>query len=652
MICTVQQAGHERNWRIFQLINNLTIWLYTAVMRTRIKFYCFNHLLPHHSEGPTRRVLRAKGTPLCKVPPQIPTPPNNLNNATSLDSPSKSKVQVNKYPAPTPLQREASSKPADECVPRDVAIDLRKRIIAAIRDADNAEEVEEFFNVSKDDYHYILDAIDEDDDEDKVIRKLVYAEELKLLTATLPNRLHQAYLAPDERHTARRRGVDRHPLPIRADPHSNRHSSSQRRWPQTWSAGHVDGVQGPGHASQTKKSATRRLGGFMKDRGDLLAITSIDVKEKKKHVGPRSGSEAVEVLEEHGSVSTFSQWLSHTAPNDEDPTVMKTFRHVWQQSYHRDDNNVASPPRRQFQTCFLSAVILKKLITFFRRTLERIRDRVVSLIETRFPSAVKDAAFDRIRAWVSSGTAETIGTVSPMRLSSARGKRDTRVMLAVIKTSSSAKQKQMNFLYTIAENGFSPSPLAILSTGGLVVSVPVHYVLSGNFYDAVLVALLDKATHRFLAKSWLRRPLVLGISIKSGCTSAMPGNGIREDLLGLLGCIMKNSSGFSDDAERPVDKIRLIDYCLDGVIAPRTAAPQQLHGANTFSQGTFVMLTSRTTRPISHGQTTLQLVRSSHVHDIRYPYGTHAIRITFGTPIVHRQSHMMEWDLVLSFGSI
>ncbi|KAG2128614.1 hypothetical protein DEU56DRAFT_915484 [Suillus clintonianus] len=366
--------------------------------------------------------LESKRNTFVQSPSPNTHPPNNLNNATSLDSPSKSKVQVNKYPAPTPLQREASSKPADECVPRDVAIDLRKRIIAAIRDADNAEEVEEFFNVSKDDYHYILDAIDEDDDEDKVIRKLVYAEELKLLTATLPNRLHQAYLAPMSATLLGAVGSIGIPyrfgqIRIQTDIHLLSAVGLKLGVPDMlMEYKDPDGDCIPLwateiSASQTKKSATRRLGGFMKDRGDLLAITSIDVKEKKKHVGPRSGSEAVEVLEEHGSVSTFSQWLSHTAPNDEDPTVMKTFRHVWQHpitvtitTWLRRPDGSFSIKEKNPDLCatadlFPERCDLEEIDHVFRRTLERIRDRVVSLIETRFPSAVKDAAFDRIRAW-------------------------------------------------------------------------------------------------------------------------------------------------------------------------------------------------------------------------------------------------------------
>ncbi|KAG1732746.1 hypothetical protein EDB19DRAFT_1911903 [Suillus lakei] len=69
---------------------------------------------------------------------------------------------------------------------------LQEMIITTIKDSNNVQEVEEFFSVSRDDYDYVLDAIDDD----KLPRKLVYAAELKLLTATLPNRLHQAYLAP------------------------------------------------------------------------------------------------------------------------------------------------------------------------------------------------------------------------------------------------------------------------------------------------------------------------------------------------------------------------------------------------------------------------------------------------------------------------
>jgi len=82
--------------------------------------------------------------------------------------------------------------------------------------------------------------------------------------------------------------------------------------------------------SQTKNSAINQLDGFMEDRLDLQAISLIDVKEVKKHAGPQVGSEAVELLEEMPSVSTFAQWMSHMLPNDESPTAMKTFHHTWQ----------------------------------------------------------------------------------------------------------------------------------------------------------------------------------------------------------------------------------------------------------------------------------------------------------------------------------
>ncbi|KAG0695108.1 hypothetical protein DFH29DRAFT_1005747 [Suillus ampliporus] len=81
---------------------------------------------------------------------------------------------------------------------------------------------------------------------------------------------------------------------------------------------------------QTKKLAIRSLSGFMTNHKDLLTILLIDVEELKKHAGPQSRSEVVEVLEECPSLSKFSQWLSHMTTNTEDPTIMKMFCHVWQ----------------------------------------------------------------------------------------------------------------------------------------------------------------------------------------------------------------------------------------------------------------------------------------------------------------------------------
>ncbi|KAG0698051.1 hypothetical protein DFH29DRAFT_1003196 [Suillus ampliporus] len=348
-----------------------------------------------------------------------PSPDTN-NTATLLESSSKlskSKVQVNICPAPTPLQREASSKPADECVPRD---DLRKRIIAAIRDADNVEEVKEFFDVSEDDYLYVLDTIDED--EDKVICKLVYAEELKLLTATLPNRLHQAYLAPMSTTLLGAMGSIGIPyhfgqIRIQTDVHLLSAIGLKLRVPDMlMEYQDLDGDCIPLWAteisvSQTQKSATRRLGGFMVNHKDLLAISLIDVEELKKHAGPRSGSEAVEVLEECPSLSTFSQWLSHMATNAEDPTIMKMFRHIWQHPItvmittwlrHPDgsfDIDEKDPDLCATADLFPERGGLEDVDRVFRCTLERIRDQVVSLIEDRFPREVEDVAFDPIRAW-------------------------------------------------------------------------------------------------------------------------------------------------------------------------------------------------------------------------------------------------------------
>ncbi|KAG0698669.1 hypothetical protein DFH29DRAFT_877816 [Suillus ampliporus] len=240
-------------------------------------------------------------------------------------------------PTSIPLQRAGSLKPADDELSARDAIDLHKWIITTIRDRDNAQEVEEFFGVSKDDYDYVLDAIDDD----KLPQKLVYAAELKLLTATLPNRLHQAYLSPmgatllgtigsiglpycfGKLHVQFDVGLlsvvgDKLGVPDMLMEYKDPDGDCIPLWATEVSI------------SQMKKSTINRLDSFMEDRKDLLAISLVDVKEVKKHSGPQEGSDAVELLEEMSSVSTFAQWLSHTPQNAKSPTVMKTFRHTWQ----------------------------------------------------------------------------------------------------------------------------------------------------------------------------------------------------------------------------------------------------------------------------------------------------------------------------------
>ncbi|KAG2128295.1 uncharacterized protein EDB93DRAFT_1256747 [Suillus bovinus] len=282
--------------------------------------------------------LGGKSTTFMKSLSPDTHPPKNTATSLEFESPSKPKAELNICPVLTPLQREASPKSADECVPKD---GLCKWIIIAIKDADNVEEVLEFFNVSNDDYLSILDSIDEDGDEDKVIRKLVYAEDLRLLTATLPNQLHQAYLAPMSATLLGTVGSIGIPyrfgqIRIQTDVQLLSTVGLKLGVPDMlMEYKDPDGDCIPLWAteisiSQMKKSATKRLTSFMVKRKDLLAITSIDVKEVKKHAGPESGLKVADVLEERPSVSMFSQWLSHMATNSEDPTIMKMFCHIWQ----------------------------------------------------------------------------------------------------------------------------------------------------------------------------------------------------------------------------------------------------------------------------------------------------------------------------------
>ncbi|KAG0706929.1 hypothetical protein DFH29DRAFT_1018368 [Suillus ampliporus] len=181
-------------------------------------------------------------------------------------------------PVPTPLQREASPKPA-ESVSRD---DLRKQIITAIRDADNVEEVEEFFDVSKDDYLYVLDAIDED--EDKVICNATLLGTVGSIG--IPYHFGQIRIQTNV-HLLSAVGLTLG-VPDMLMEYQDPDGDCIPLWATEISV------------SQTNESATRRLGSFMVNRKDLLAISLIDVKEQKKHAGPRSGLEAVEILEEPG----------------------------------------------------------------------------------------------------------------------------------------------------------------------------------------------------------------------------------------------------------------------------------------------------------------------------------------------------------------
>ncbi|KAG0706930.1 hypothetical protein DFH29DRAFT_899117 [Suillus ampliporus] len=131
-------------------------------------------------------------------------------------------------------------------------------------------------------------------------------------------------------------------------------------------------------------------------------------------------------VEERQSLSTFSQWLSHTPTNTEDPTIMKTFCHIWQHPItvtittwlRRPDSSFDidqkvpdlcatavqlipsfSPSSDQLQDLFPERGGLEGVDRIFRSTLQRIRDQVISLIEVRFPREVEVVAFDPIRAW-------------------------------------------------------------------------------------------------------------------------------------------------------------------------------------------------------------------------------------------------------------
>ncbi|KAG2107502.1 uncharacterized protein F5147DRAFT_774335 [Suillus discolor] len=71
--------------------------------------------------------------------------------------------------------------------------DLCQRIIAAIQKGGEGPKHEVFFNVSEQDYHYILNAIESDNN---LIRKPSYIPCLKKLSVNLPTPVHKSILAP------------------------------------------------------------------------------------------------------------------------------------------------------------------------------------------------------------------------------------------------------------------------------------------------------------------------------------------------------------------------------------------------------------------------------------------------------------------------
>ncbi|KAG2353861.1 hypothetical protein BDR07DRAFT_1431584 [Suillus spraguei] len=162
--------------------------------------------------------------------------------------------------------------------------------------------------------------------------------------------------------------------------------------------------------SQTKKSATKRLSDYMTDREDLLAVSLVDVKEVKKHAGPQLGSEATQTLEDRSSVSTFAEWLSCRV-TDTDPIVMKAFGHTWQHPITATVSTWLRRPDGSFNmndedsdfhaiaSLFPARDGLEDVEHVFRRTLERVRDYVISLIKTRSPRDVDSSAFNPIRRW-------------------------------------------------------------------------------------------------------------------------------------------------------------------------------------------------------------------------------------------------------------
>ncbi|KAG2131306.1 uncharacterized protein EDB93DRAFT_1108149 [Suillus bovinus] len=258
--------------------------------------------------------------------PLTGTPDSSLNT--------KDQMRIN--PTATSLQREASLKPAyDESSAKD--------------DADNVQEVKMPSMMIN--YHE------------------VYAAELKLLTATLPNRLHQSYISPM---AATLLGA----IGEMGLPYCFRQLCVQTDVDLLNTIGQR--LRVPDMLVEYKDPDDDCIPLWATEISDLLAVSLVNMKEVKKHAGPKDESKAVALLEMKPSV-TITTWLHRPDGgfdiNEEDPDLFATAR------------------------LFPTRDGLEDVDHVFQLTLQRIRNHIINLIEVKSSDEVNSTTFDHIRSW-------------------------------------------------------------------------------------------------------------------------------------------------------------------------------------------------------------------------------------------------------------
>ncbi|KAG2108926.1 uncharacterized protein F5147DRAFT_798869 [Suillus discolor] len=299
-----------------------------------------------------------------------------------------------------------SLKPEDiQDVESNIGPDLRQLIISRIRNGGNGPELEVFSNVSEDDYTYILDVIRLDC---SVIRKLRYIPRLQKLIATLPSPIHEAILVPLR--TAMGITIDSLTIPDDFDISLPIHmarmldapatsdlppdESYRLRIPdlvlmlQTRDADILPLWPFEVSVSETSESAVGRLQTYGDRNKNILAATHINIVEARTHVPPtyewgiekgfdQRGIQIKDLthLEDGGVASLSHTWYHPT-------TVTIT-------TWIRPPNKCLNLNSRQC-AYYTTALLypnqdnkgLQKVERIFKRTLEIVRDTVVSHLQT------------------------------------------------------------------------------------------------------------------------------------------------------------------------------------------------------------------------------------------------------------------------------
>lgn len=281
---------------------------------------------------------------------------------------------------------------------------LRQLIISRIRNGIDGPELEVFSNVSEEDYMYVLEVIGSDC---KVVRRPSYIPRLQKLIAILPSPIHEAILVPLR--TAMGIAINSLTIPEDFDVFLPIHMARMVDAPATsdlpngkYRLGIPDLVlmlqtrdddilplwPFEVSVSETSESAVERLQTYGDRNENVIAATHISIVEGQKHIPPTYEWGLQKELDQRGVQ------LKDLA-RSEDGRVT-SFSHTW---FHPTTITITtwirSPNKRldlnvHHGANYATAVLypcrddqgLEKVQRIFRRTLERVRDKVVSHLQT------------------------------------------------------------------------------------------------------------------------------------------------------------------------------------------------------------------------------------------------------------------------------